>query len=185
MRNSIVSMLMCLLFVSCGKNEQQFQTYESMAEELDVLSPIDSLAFVFQKDKLLSSAKVKEVGSGEFLTIDELDLKDKIVCYISDIQCSTCIDQELELIKEFYTKDDFVLLGKYSSERDFRLYLLLREFDLPAYLVETSPSNLLTRFTNPTYFKLDSDWCPSSVYFASISTPNKSRQYHKIMSSVN
>ncbi|CAN0453257.1 unnamed protein product, partial [Ectocarpus fasciculatus] len=111
-----------------------------------------------------------------------LNLEGKVIGYISDIQCSTCIDQELEFIKQFYGKDEFVLLANYSSERDLKLYLLLRDFDLPTYLIKTPLSNLLNRFTNPTYFRIDVGSSPGAVFFASISTPNKSRQYHSIMS---
>lgn len=182
MRNAITIIFLLTFALSCRQyREDSLKNAQvELIQQVDNLSAMDSLSYVFEKETLMMDAKVSELSTG--LEITELNLEGKVIGYISDIQCSTCIDQELEFIKQFYGKDEFVLLANYSSERDLKLYLLLRDFDLPTYLIKTPLSNLLNRFTNPTYFRIDVGPSPGAVFFASISTPNKSRQYHSIMS---
>lgn len=183
MRNSLVINFILILTFSCGNHqEESFEdSRNELIEEIDRLSVFDSLAYVFEAETLMMNAKVTELATGREFEINRLELENKVIGYISDVQCSTCIDQEIEFIKEFYERDEFIILGNYSSKRDFKLYLLLREFDFPAYLIKTPVSHLLGRFSNPTFFRLDGGSIPSAVFFASISTPNKSRQYHTIM----
>lgn len=185
MRNAITLIFLLVFPFSCRQYREDSlkNTQVEFIKQVDRLSTMDSLAYVFEKETLMMDAKLTELSTGLELEMTELNLAGKVIGYISDIQCSTCIDQELEFIKQFYGKDEFVLLGSYSSERDLKLYLLLRDFKLPAYLIKTPLSNLLSRFSNPTYFRIDGGSSPSAVFFASISMPSRSRQYHRIMSS--
>lgn len=184
MRNAVTIIFWLTFVFSCSQYREDSlkDTQVEFIKQMDRLSVMDSLAYVFERETLMMDAKVTELTTGIEFEINELNLKGKVIGYISDIQCSTCIDQELEFIKEFYEKDNFILLGNYSSQRDLKLYLLLREFDFPTYLIQSPVSHLLGRFSNPTFFRLEGGLSPGAVFFASISTPNKSRQYHSIMS---
>ncbi|MBO3700401.1 hypothetical protein [Roseivirga sp. E12] len=183
MRNSVVKVLLLTLLVSCEHNGglENKMVDPDYLEELDGLSILDSLTYAFETESLIMSAKIMELSTGLELRLEHLDLENRVIGYISDIQCSTCIDQELELIKEVYGKEEFILFANYSSMRDLKLYLLLRDFEFPTYMIHSTLSNLLTRFTNPTFFILGGGESPRAVFFASISTPNRSREYHELM----
>ena len=163
--------------------ESASSTYLNSESELDMpLNPLDSLALVLENLTLNRNSKAIRISDYDTVNLYELDLGYKQILYISEIQCSSCIDQELELAKRYYGLTDLVLLCNYGSLRDLKLYLHLRQVEFSAFMVDNEMSGLFARLTNPTYFKLNNGFKPSSVFFASISTPKRSESYHQIMS---
>ncbi len=181
MRNSISLLILILVLFACEKKKGLTKSDEAFIASQDALSSQDSLAYVFQTQALQKDATIRSLSNGKKMFLKDLEVSEKVFCYISEIQCSTCVDQELNLIKAHYDADQIVLICNYSSQRDLKLYLRLNKFDLPAYFIESPPSELMLRLANPTFFRLGNDLKPSSVFFASVSTPNKSSQYHTIM----
>ncbi len=183
MRNLLIVLLLTVTLLSCNQSRyDQVYSEQKYNESLNRMSQTDSLSYVFQNEYLSLDSKVIDVFSKDEWIIRDLIIPDRIFLYISDIQCNTCIDQELDMIKKFYKSGEIILLCKYQSERDLKLYLKLNKFEYPSYFIKSEVSSLMERFTSPVYFRLSSEAKPTSVFFASISTPDKSIQYHTLQS---
>ena len=185
MRYILIFTIAFFLFSSCreersiGDDNYLEQIYY---DKLNNISVTDSISYVFQLDSLSLNGKLKNIKSSKELTLRDLKFTDKIFLYISDIHCATCVDQEIEMIKKFYNAEDIVVICNYKSQRDLKVYMHLRKFDFPSYLMQSKLSSFMESFTSPVYFKLSSERKPTNVFFASISAPNKSQQYHTLMS---
>ncbi|MFT6215820.1 MAG: hypothetical protein ACJAS3_002220 [Roseivirga sp.] len=185
MRYILIFTIAFILFSSCGEERSTREDNyleQIYYDKLNNISITDSISYVFQLDSLSLNGKLKNIKSSEELTLKDLKFTDKIFLYISDIHCATCVDQEIEMIKKIYNSEDIVIICNYKSQRDLKLYMYLHKFDFPTYLMQSKLSSFMESFTSPVYFKLNSEGKPTNVFFASISAPNRSKQYHALMS---
>lgn len=182
MRYKLASLLSIFLICSCGQNGSQgiLTNHENLA--VDLFSPLDSLSLAVENIDIPSGTLLTNVASKEVVSLESLKLDNSLVLYLSEIQCSACISQEMDMLKAHYDPSEVTLLCDYQSMRDLKLYLLINKIEFPAYIVHSEFPVLIRSLTNPTYFRLGSNYRPSSVFFASYSAKEKSNSFHQAMS---
>ncbi len=178
-------MSVCLIIIGCTQNNNQGRN--GLSESISPSgqsTPLDSLSREIEKEQLYPEILIENIQTGTSFKLQEIDLINKVICYISEIHCTQCIEQELSLLQEIYTKEQTVVLCDFRSLRNLKIYFQLNDISLNAYIIRSNMPQNIRNLTNPTFFKVGKDLNLSSVFFASFGERDRSIGYHTHMKSL-
>lgn len=141
-----------------------------------------------EKQWVLSSMEMKDTivlkdRKGDLITLDKILKKHKevVLLYLDDSACGDCQEFEIDLLANTYIKRKKIIVGNYSSAREFFLYMNILSADLDYYYLESSKSLFKNSSVkgNVIVMVLDEESIRPSLYHcASSSYPEISKSYY-------
>lgn len=103
--------------------------------------------------------------------------------YFSNLHCSECIDREVELVKQHYTKEQVVILAREGNIRNLIVFKRLKKIDFDIYYMKQEDRLAIAaeELNSPIFFRVNKMKMPYNIYEPKYSYPMFSMHYHSAM----
>lgn len=152
-------------------------------------------------EQLIENSRIKdELGSinkncivvddnGNELRISDLITSTTLIFKISKLNCSSCINQNIEILNKIlgkynFKKGDIIVLYQDCNIRDQVLLKRLFEIEIPIYRIPSSIEDLqleIDELNVPFFFLVDSCFQPNLIHVLDRQTPQITERYIEIL----
>lgn len=181
--------VLILLYICWGCSSPQNEAhrpYDKDASDENFISAIaEDIEFGIKSENEVINLKLplQEVISGEPVLLGELtkQYNNALFFYFSQVHCNQCVYNEFNFIKQFYKKEDVVIIGKEKSMRMLQILKKNEGIQNPVYWMNMTETFDISfeKLSRPVFFRLNKGGNPYNIYSPKFSYPKLSEAFHR------